>query len=155
MIIPMNMDYAKQISSWTYENEYSIYSFNKNDDTLRELLNGNYFACLNKDDELVGYFCFGKSAQIPTVESSLYSVDILDMGLGLKPSLCGKGCGFSFVNEGMKYAQRKFNYKRIRLTVAEFNTRAIKTYKKAGFKYSAIVTHKKTHNKFWIMIYKF
>lgn len=60
----MTEEYAKQISRWTYEGEYSIYSFQPDEETLAELLDGSYFAC-TFGQELVGYFCFGASATIP------------------------------------------------------------------------------------------
>ncbi|WMJ88651.1 hypothetical protein [Anaerocolumna sp. MB42-C2] len=68
MIIPMSIVYASQISEWIYENEYSIYTFHQNDDTVKELMKGEYYACLDRYNDLLGYFCFGKSAQIPTIE---------------------------------------------------------------------------------------
>lgn len=125
MITPMSIDYAIQITGWTYENEYSIYNFHQNDDTVRELMNGEYYVCLDQYNDLSGYFCFGKSAQIPAIEKEVYNPRILDIGLGMKPILCGKGYGYSFVKSGLNFAQENFNSKQIRLTVAEFNTRAI------------------------------
>jgi len=89
MMIPMSIDFAAQIAGWTYENEYSIYSFHQDDDTVKELMNGEYYACLDQFDNLSGYFCFGTSAQIPTIEKGVYTPEMLDMGLGMKPALCG------------------------------------------------------------------
>lgn len=48
------MDYenARHISKWTYEEPYSIYSMNKSDNCINELLNGDYYFvsdCLQKD----------------------------------------------------------------------------------------------------------
>jgi hypothetical protein len=48
IIIPMTIDYAVRITEWTYENEYSIYSFQKNDDTVGELMSGDYYVCLDR-----------------------------------------------------------------------------------------------------------
>lgn len=88
----MTEEYAKQISHWTYEGEYSIYSFQPDEETLAEPLDGSYFAC-TLGQELVGYFCFGASATIPTVPGSvsLPQGDFLDFGLGMRPDLCGQG----------------------------------------------------------------
>lgn len=46
-----------EISQWTYENEYGIYSFEQNAETIEELLNGDYIACTDQNNKLVGYFC--------------------------------------------------------------------------------------------------
>ena len=61
---------------------------------------------------------------------TMYSIDI---GLGIKPNLCSKGLGFNFLCEGINFAKNKLLAKSIRLTVASFNKRAIKVYKRAGF----------------------
>lgn len=58
----MSIYCATQISGWTYENEYSIYSFHQDEDTVKELMNGEYYAYLDQYNDLSGYFCFGKSA---------------------------------------------------------------------------------------------
>lgn len=58
-ISAMTYEYALQISQWTYENEYSIYSFEQNKETLDELLNGDYIACTDANNRLAGYFCQG------------------------------------------------------------------------------------------------
>ena len=155
MIVPMTLGYAMQISAWTYENEYSIYSFTQNADTVNELMNGEYYAYLDQDNNLSGYFCFGKTARIPAIEEDAYYSEILDIGLGRKPVLCGKGYGYFFVKAGLEFAQSNFNVRQIRLTVAEFNTRAIHVYEKIGFQYLSSVKHRKTQRKFQIMTYEY
>jgi ribosomal-protein-alanine N-acetyltransferase len=149
----MTIDYAARIIEWTYENEYSIYSFQKNDATVGELMNGDYYACLDQRNELLGYFCFGKSAQIPTVETDAYNSEMLDIGLGMQPARCGKGRGYLFVKAGLDFAFKEFNLRQLRLTVALFNQRAIRVYEKIGFRHSAVVTHNKTKKAFRIMTY--
>lgn len=63
-IFPMPARYAKEIASWNYPSEYSIYSFENDQETVNELMNGEYFARADRSKRLIGYFCFGKSAQI-------------------------------------------------------------------------------------------
>ena len=65
MIVPMSINPAVQISEWKYEDEYSIYSFELNNETIEELINGEYHAYLDQHNDLSGYFCFGRSARIP------------------------------------------------------------------------------------------
>ncbi|MBN1777067.1 MAG: GNAT family N-acetyltransferase [Clostridiales bacterium] len=155
MIIPMTTTYAKQIAGWTYKSEYAVYNFKNNSETLDELMNGEYYACLDPDETLTGYFCFGQSARIPTVEKDVYPDDALDMGLGMRPDLCGKGFGYTFVKDGLEFAQRKFAPGRIRLSVAVFNLRAIRTYKKLGFRYVSSITHSLSRKLFTIMVYPY
>ena len=149
-IVKMTEEYAALVSKWKYEDEYSFYDHNEND--INSYLCDEYFACVNNCGELIGYFCFGQDARIPTVEKDPYVGDFLDIGLGLKPDLCGLGFGPAFLEKGLKYAESLFNTKSFRLSVAVFNVRAIKVYEKAGFYIDREVTNSYYGNKFVIMI---
>ena len=148
-ITPMTEHHAHQISHWKYEGEYSLYDHNEGD--ITGYMDGTHYACTNTDGKLVGYFCFGKDAQIPTVEENVYCDEYLDIGLGLRLDACGKGFGLFFLNEGMDYARRAFGTEHFRLSVAVFNERAIKVYKKAGFHTEREVTNSYSQKKFLVM----
>jgi len=148
-IIEMTRIYSSQISKWKYDDIYSFYDHNE--ETVEAYLDGTHYACTDTDGELVGYYCFGKDARIPTIEDNVYDDDYLDFGLGLKPDLCGKNYGLSFVMEGLTFAENNFNVKCFRLSVAVFNERAIKVYKKADFQVEREVTNSYFVTKFLIM----
>lgn len=154
LVEPMSLEYAHLISEWVYSDEYSIYSFDNDNETIAELMNGQYFSCVDSENNLVGYFCFGTSAQIPTIENDIYCEDILDIGLGLKPELCGHGLGNLFMQTGMNYSKQNLQAKKLRLFVACFNHRAIKLYEKLGFRQVTKVSHKKTNKEFFLMVCK-
>ncbi len=63
---------------------------------------------------------------------------MIDIGLGMKPALAGKGMGKEFFQAGIAFAAKEFNSKMFRLSVATFNTRAITLYKNIGFKQGLI-----------------
>ncbi len=151
MITPMTRAYAVAICGWEYEAPYAVYNLHQNEDTLEELTNGDYYACLDPNDILLGFFCFGKSARISTAEPDAYKPGMLDIGLGMKPSLCGKGKGYAFMTAGLDFAKNKFSPTCFRLTVAVFNKRAIRLYERAGFRVSSKVTHKASKRPFQIM----
>ncbi len=151
MLVPMTAETAMQISGWTYANEYAVYSFARSDETLRELLCGEYYACLNKSGELIGYVCFGTSARIPTAEEYSYTPDALDMGLGMRPDLCGQGLGYAFIMEAIAFARRELAAGDLRLSVFAGNRRAVRVYTKAGFHYEASVNHRLARTLFYIM----
>ncbi|GAA0180876.1 GNAT family protein [Clostridium sediminicola] len=132
----MNYDEAKKISKWIYKESYSIYSMDESDNCINELLNGHYFSVSDRENNLVGYYCFGESAQVPVGNRfGVYdSEDITDIGLGIKPNLCGQGLGLDFLSSGLEFARNKLSAKGFRLTVATFNQRAIKVYQRVGFK---------------------
>ncbi|KEK25195.1 GNAT family N-acetyltransferase [Bacillus gaemokensis] len=126
---------AKEINTWKYEEPYSLYSFSGSEETIEELLDGTYYGCCNVHGELIGYFCFGRNAQVPGGRNAKVYIgeDTVDIGLGMKPELTGKGMGSSFLKAGMDVAKEKFQPQKIRLSVASFNTRAITLYEQLGF----------------------
>ena len=148
-ITAMTTEFARQISSWKYEGIYSMYDHNEED--IKNLMDGTHYACTDASGGLVGYFCYGAQAQIPTVEANIYDVNFLDIGLGLAPKLCGQNLGLPFLYKGLEYAHSNFEATNFRLSVAKQNERAIKVYKRAGFKTSQDVTHAKTNDKFVVM----
>ena len=149
----MTTEYMKEIFEWRYEEAYQLYNLMKTPEMIQELSNGKYYCCVS-DGQLVGYFAFGSSARIPAVESNPYAEDLLDIGLGLRPDLCGKGYGAAFLKVGMEFAGSQWSPKGFRLTVAEFNRRAIKAYKKAGFSVVRSLSHMMFDMKFLVMMQK-
>jgi ribosomal-protein-alanine N-acetyltransferase len=65
----------------------------------------------------------------------------LDIGLGLRPDMTGRGLGRSFVEAGLEYARRRFAPVEFTLSVADFNRRAITVYERAGFAPSRLFRH--------------
>lgn len=132
----MNYKEAKEISNWHYKEPYSIYSMENSEEDINELLNGYYYSVSDINNNLIGYYCFGEAAKVPAGNKfGAYNLkDHTDIGLGIKPDLCGKGFGFEFLCSGLDFARNNLSAKDFRLTVAAFNKRAIKVYERAGFK---------------------
>jgi ribosomal-protein-alanine N-acetyltransferase len=123
---PMNEQDARAIAQWHYQDPYNFYDADQDPDDLAELLDPQswqeiYHSVLDENDELLGFFTFNKHGN--TVE----------IGLGLRPDLTGKGVGLEFVQAGLAFAQNKYASTNFRLRVATFNKRAIRVYEKAGF----------------------
>lgn len=127
---------AREISNWKYEHPYSMYSMDGSEECINELLDGSYYVVNNAKLEIIGFYCFGQSAQVPAgIRSGVYeNKNFIDIGLGMNPDVCGKGKGYDFISRQIKFAESLFGTYRLRLTVAEFNKRAISVYTKAGFK---------------------
>lgn len=131
---PITASDAEEISGWRYPEPYSTY--NGNPASIPGLLDPryNYHAVTGPEGDLVGYFCFGLDATVPAGRRlGLYGEDALDVGLGLRPDLTGRGLGPGFVRAGLDFARQAFSPPAFRLTVAHFNGRAIKVYEAAGF----------------------
>ena len=148
-IAGMTGAYAGEIAQWRYDGIYAFY--NRKDSQTEGLMDGTHYACTDAHGKLIGYFCFGDEARIPTIEENVYEADYLDVGLGLRPELCGKGFGTAFVNLGLAYAQTHPGIDKFRLSVAAFNERAVRVYQKAGFAIVHEVTNAYFKNKFYIM----
>jgi len=148
-IVDMTKEYAGIISGWKYGGAYSIYD--ESEENIDGFMNGAHFACTDASGELIGYFCFGEDARIPTVEENVYDDNFIDIGLGLKPDLCGRSLGLTFLKKGLQHARDIYGATSFRLTVAAFNERAIKVYERAGFCTEREVTHLQSNQKFLIM----
>ncbi|SDL80583.1 GNAT family N-acetyltransferase [Sediminibacillus halophilus] len=129
----LNEESAREISSWKYEEPYDLYSHDGSPALINELLNGSYYGA-RVNESLIGYYCYGESAQVPAgKKEGFYGGTALDIGLGLRPNLTGKGFGTSFLSRGMEFGSTTFQPDRFRLTVAAFNQRAVIVYQRLGF----------------------
>jgi [ribosomal protein S18]-alanine N-acetyltransferase len=135
VITPMDEEAARDIAGWRYDPPYSFY--NTVPGAVAALLDpaNAYYAVRTADGKLAGFFCFGAEAQVAGGHrQGLYTgPDTLDIGLGMRPDLTGHGQGPAFVQAGLDFARRTFAPARFRLSVATFNTRAIRVYRRAGF----------------------
>lgn len=130
----MSDEDAREIAAWKYDPPYDLYDLAKDPEDLEEILTpekrADYFSA-KSDGELVGYFCFGREARVPGGDYS--GVEAVDVGLGMKPDLTGKGLGRDFLESGLAFAKKRFSPAMFRLSVADFNERAITVYERAGF----------------------
>ena len=149
-IVPMTHELAAQVAAWRYPAEYAVYNWQE-DEPLDELLDGSSYGLLNRKGELVGFYQFGEHARIPTREPEPYGQGPLDVGLGLRPDLCGLGFGPSLLLAGLDFARNELGAGGFRLTVAGFNQRAWRAYVCCGFRAQRQVTHKATGEAFVIL----
>ncbi|WP_036188500.1 GNAT family N-acetyltransferase [Ureibacillus manganicus] len=129
----MNRGFAEEILSWKYEPPYDLYNNELSEDAIQELLTSNYKAVVNNDNDLIGFYCAGNSAQVPAGHQfGVYKESYLDLGIGMKPALTGAGNGTKFFSFILEQIQKDHELP-LRLTVAKFNERAIRLYEKLGF----------------------
>ena len=130
----MSENNAKYILTWKYEKPYDFYNNDVTAENLKEMQDGSYYALLNAQNDVVGFFCIGENAQVPIGHQlGVYVDDFVDMGLGMHPNLIGKGNGTAFCSNIIQFIEKYYVGKPIRLTVAKFNKRAIHLYEKLGF----------------------
>jgi [ribosomal protein S18]-alanine N-acetyltransferase len=117
---------ARDIAAWRYPEPYAFYDSDRDPGDLVELLDPagwgvRYFAA-DDDVRLAGFFVF-KVAD-----------DVVEIGLGLRPDLTGRGLGAEFLASGLEFASDRFAQGTHALAVAAFNQRAIAVYERAGFR---------------------
>ncbi len=113
----MAPEHLAEMETWHYEPPYDFY-----DGDLDPVKNPErYFAALDEDGALCGYFYFEPKG------------NVLEYGLGLRPDLTGRALGLEFFRAGLEFGRERYRPALVRLYVAAFNERAIKVYERAGF----------------------
>ena len=142
----------RDLEAWRYEPPYDFY-----DGDVEPVLNPErFYEAVDADGELVGFYYFeakgdvvaGVRARGERVDRSVQTdaraelarpdrrrrqVDALEIGLGLRPELVGRGLGLEFFRAGVEFGRARFRPARVVLAVAAFNERAVKVYERAGF----------------------
>jgi len=118
---------AEEIAGWRYPEPYSFYDAAADANDLAELLDatrrgGEYVSVEDESGALAGFFQFKERRP-----------DAIEIGLGLRPDLTGRGLGSAFVEVGIGEVRARYGAVRIVLAVATFNRRAIRVYERAGF----------------------
>lgn len=127
--VPINLEYLKEIKNWKY------------DGFVKNIYVKPYFENVNKKNaELRGPDgCKGFAALYQNKLAGLFEYyfrkEIIEIGLALNPDFVDKGYGKEFVEQGIAFGIKHFNYqeKYIKLNVNINNKAAIRVYKKAGF----------------------
>ena len=122
-IRPLTDADAAAIGSWNYPGRYSTYDFDEPPSA------GDTWA-VDEGGELVGYCCFGAPAR---VGDSAEEAGTLDVGYGLAPQLMGGGRGHRFVGAVLEFALERYDPRRLRLHILEWNERSRKVAARHGF----------------------
>ena len=152
---PMTRDAAAAIAGWTFEPPYDVYNVapDQRDQAIAEMVAPGYayYAITDEDaGELIGFCCYGKPAQVPGGD---YSAPALDVGIGLRPDLTGRGLGPMVIAAILDYANAVFNATAFRATIAAFNERSQRAFATAGFQRTAEFTNEGPHGtRPWVVM---
>jgi [ribosomal protein S18]-alanine N-acetyltransferase len=127
---------AATIVAWRYKPPYDFYNFDGDgEDAITEMIDpANQFAAILERELGLAAFCsFGIDGQVPGGD---YSLDALDLGLGVRPDVTGRGFGSSFIAAVIAEAEARFAPARLRVTIAEFNQRARHAWERMGFHFT-------------------
>ena len=122
----LSEEQAKAIAEWRYEFPYEWYDTAADPRRVELFANParreGLRAVVDDGGELIGFFNFVREG------------DEVRVGLGIRPDLTGRGLGAQFIEAGLRYAIDAWSPKRFRLWVAWWNERALRAYRRAGFR---------------------
>lgn len=129
-IRPVTEPDIREFITWRYEPPYDGYNITGDPDELIAYFLGSSVEChaLVDDGELIGFCTFGSDAQVPGGD---YFQNRLDIGLGIRPDLTGRGRGAGFVALVVDHALAR--QPSLRVTIADHNARAIRVWEANGF----------------------
>jgi [ribosomal protein S18]-alanine N-acetyltransferase len=118
--------YANEVATWHYEPPYDFYDLASDPHDEAEMRDpahaAHYRAVLAERDEFLDAFWYFDRQG-----------DVVDVGIGLRPELTGRGLGESFLRAQLDYATGEWRPATFRLFVAAWNERAIRLYERLGF----------------------
>ena len=122
----LSEEQARAIGEWRYEFPYEWYDTAADPRRVELFANParreGLRAVVDDEGELIGFFNFVREG------------DEIRVGLGIRPDLTGRGLGAEFIDAGLRYATEEWAPKRFRLWVAWWNERALRAYRRAGFR---------------------
>lgn len=144
---------AREIVRWKYDPPYDIYNHRPQGEAadIRYMLDpaNGFHGIRTGDGELIGFCSFGRDAQVRGGE---YGADALDIGLGIRPDWTGRGMGAQVIRAVLGFAGKKSGHERYRVTIAAFNQRAQKAWKKARFAESQKFRRESDGKEFLILV---
>lgn len=120
-----NETYASEVATWHYEPPYDFYDLASDPRDAEEMranaMRGHFRAVTGQDGRLEAFWYFD------------WHDDCVEVGLGVRPDLTGRGLGGQYVQAELDYARQEWAPSRFRLWVAAWNERAIRLYERHGF----------------------
>jgi len=131
---PITPDDAVAICHWRYPGPYAFYDYDPRDWPSMVSPDNAYVVVAGADGSVAGFVTVGANARVPGAEvAGLYQTESVDIGLGMRPDLTGRGFGSAFLATALEWTSGHDRPETFRLVVATFNLRAIRTYERAGF----------------------
>ncbi len=153
---------VREFLEWRYAPPYDVYDLIKVGATDEQIAaEAAYFldpetrchVICDEGGALVGFCTFGQDGQVPGGD---YSAGALDIGLGMRPELTGQGNGRFLVRAVIDFAVATWQPPQLRVTIAEFNRRAQRVWRQAGFvQTQRFVATKWTKRPFLIFVKRF
>ena len=118
-------DDLAEIEGWRYEGRWAAYdSDGRLDPTL------SYWAVEGADGRLAGFGCLGEDARVPGLADAQ---GVVDVGVGMRPDLVGRGTGAAFASTFLDFAAGRVVAERFRVVVKDWNARSLRLVERLGF----------------------
>jgi GNAT superfamily N-acetyltransferase len=89
-----------------------------------------YWAVVDSGDHLLGFCCLGAAARVPGQPEDEW---LLDVAIGIRPQLAGRGWGGDLGRTAVAYARSVALDRRLRTTVPDWNDLGQHAARRAGF----------------------
>jgi [ribosomal protein S18]-alanine N-acetyltransferase len=122
---PLTIDDGMDIAMWRYPGAWAVY-----DALETPQPDQGYWAVCDADDRLVGFCCLGDAARPAGLDAT---PGVLDVAIGMRPELTGRGWGPELGRAAVAYAARVADGRRIRCAVQDWNDRGLDAARAAGF----------------------
>lgn len=134
-IRPFTPEEARLAANWRYEPPFDIYNGDPDDAEMfleRTEEGYGYYAVVDedKDQEFIGYCCFGPEAR---VKGQAGEPGSLDIGGGIRPDLLSQGIATALFPSILQFGTKTFHPKQFRTAVASSNERSTRLCRSAGF----------------------
>lgn len=125
----------REFRAWRYPAPYDVYDLGDErlEDGVAYFMQDDVACHVLIDDAggVLGYCTFGTDGQVPGGD---YTRQGLDIGLGIRPDLIGRGRGAAWIDAVCHFAMKRFAPDRLRVTIAAWNERARAAWESAGFR---------------------
>lgn len=123
---PLTAEQGEAMAQWRYPGPWAVYDVAGAIDQAE-----GFWAVLDAaDGDVAGYACFGVEARVPGLDER---PGVLDVGVGMRPELTGRGRGAAFAEAVLAHGCAVTGMRRLRAVVQDWNERSRRLLTRLGF----------------------
>jgi RimJ/RimL family protein N-acetyltransferase len=122
---PLTPEQGEAMARWAYPGPWAVYDVTAPIDPAE-----GFWSVVDESGEVAGFACFGVEARVPGLEER---PGVLDVGVGMRPDLTGKGRGAAFARAVLDHGREVTGASRLRAVVQDWNERSRRLLVSLGF----------------------